>query len=87
MKPFQEDITDGCRIRRFSRDIDERELKWHWDEKDRRVTPMAANDWMFQFDNELPFLIKEEINIPAGKIHRIIRGTVDLVVKIEEQKS
>ena len=84
MNPYQEDIADGCKIRRFSKDVDERELKWHWDEKDRRVTPLALNDWMFQFDNELPIHINEEINIPAGIIHRVIKGTTDLIVKIEE---
>ena len=85
MKPYVEHkIDDSIVIRTFSPDIDEAELKWHWDEEDRLVTPINANDWKFQFDNELPIPIDREINIPKGVIHRVIRGTTPLIAKIHK---
>lgn len=62
--------------------VDESELKWHWDGEDRLVEPLCDTDWQFQFDNELPQRIYKEIFIPAGMIHRVIKGTGELVVKI-----
>ena len=83
MKPFSEEqLTESVVIRTFSSNIDESELKWHWDEEDRLVEPLNENDWQFQFDNQLPERIYKPIHIPAGVIHRVICGTTDLVVKI-----
>lgn len=83
MKPYSEErISKHEVIRTFSVDIDESELEWHWDEEDRLVTPLEETDWQFQFDNGLPFTIKEVINIPAGVIHRVIKGSGELKVKI-----
>lgn len=72
-------------IRTFSNTIDDSQLKWHWDEQDRTVTAINDNDWLFQFDNELPIVLTQntEIFIPCGVFHRIIKGTTDLVVKIK----
>ena len=86
MKPFSEEqLTESVVIRTFSSNIDESELKWHWDEEDRLVEPLNENDWQFQFDNQLPERIYKPIRIPAGVIHRVIRGTTDLVVKITKR--
>ena len=83
MKPFtQEHINESVEIRTFSVNIDEMELKWHWDEESRWVEPLNKNDWQFQFDNELPVMINKQIYIPAGVMHRVIKGTTDLIVKI-----
>jgi len=83
MKPyFEERISKHEVIRTFSPDVNESELEWHWDEEDRLVTPIEETDWQFQFDNELPFTIKGVINIPAGAIHRVIKGSGELKVKI-----
>ena len=83
MKPyFEERISKHEVIRTFSPYVNESELEWHWDEEDRLVTPIEKTDWQFQFDNELPFTIKEVINIPAGVIHRVIKGSGELKVKI-----
>lgn len=83
MQPYTEEKKDNLKIRTFSSQIPEEELKWHWDEENRLVKPINENDWMFQFDNELPFKIDRPIRIGAGVIHRVIRGTTDLVVSIE----
>ena len=83
-RPFHEDkMSEDTMIRSFLPSIDDSELKWHWDEQDRIVEPLNDNDWLIQFDNGLPFPIKEKINIPAGVIHRVIKGTTELIVKIK----
>jgi hypothetical protein len=58
------------------------ELKWHWDEEDRTVEVIGKTDWEFQFDNELPIKMDKPIFIPKGAMHRVIKGTKDLQVKI-----
>ena len=83
MKPYTEEkLSESVAIRTFYSQIDEMELKWHWDEEDRLIEPLNDNDWEFQFDNELPIRINKQIYIPRGVIHRVIKGTIDLVVKI-----
>lgn len=83
MHPYTEEKKGDLKIRTFSSQISEEELKWHWDEENRLVRPLKENDWMFQFDNELPFKIDRPIRIEAGVIHRVIKGTTDLIVSIE----
>lgn len=80
MLPFSE----KGETRTFSKDVDSDELKWHRDREDRVVTPVGDNDWMFQRDNQLPRPIDGEIRIPAGEWHRVIKGTTDLVVRVQK---
>ena len=80
----EENVGKNVVIRKFMPMVDDNELQWHWDEEHREVEPLAENDWLFQFDNGLPFPIKEKINIPAGVIHRVIKGTTELIVKIRK---
>jgi hypothetical protein len=80
MRPYEEKGD----VRRFSRDVDSHELKWHRDEEDRVVTPLAENDWLFQRDNRLPEPIVGEIRIARGEWHRVIKGKTDLVVRIQK---
>lgn len=83
MKPFTEQkISESVVIRTFLDSIPDSELEWHWDEEDRIVEPLNENDWLFQFDNELPVKIYKQIVIPAGVIHRVIKGKTNLIVKI-----
>ena len=82
MKPYEEEKKEDYYIRKFSRNIDEYELKWHKDEEDRTIIPIEENDWRFQMENCLPTPINQEIKIPKGEWHRVIKGTTDLIVKI-----
>jgi hypothetical protein len=85
IKPFDESkVNSNELVRHFDVNVDESELKWHWDEEDRDVEPLNENDWFFQFDNELPIPINKKIHIPAGIIHRVIKGSTDLKVKIKK---
>lgn len=82
--PFDEKGKGNVRERIFSKNTDEMELKWHWDEQDRIVTPLHKTDWMLQLDNELPVKLIEgnEYFIPVGVYHRVIKGTGDLNIKV-----
>ena len=83
--PFDEKGKGNVRERIFSENTDEMELKWHWDEQDRIVTPLHKTDWMLQLDNELPFKLIEgnEYFIPVGVYHRVIKGNGDLKIKVK----
>jgi len=72
-------------IRTFSKDVNKLELVWHQDAEDRDIEILEGEGWLFQRDNELPFeLVKgDRIFITEGQVHRIIKGTTDLKIKIK----
>ena len=84
MNPYSERRKDNLIVRTFSQDIDEEELVWHRDREDREVTVLEETDWQFQFDNELPQVLKDTIFIPKNTYHRLIKGTGELNVHITE---
>lgn len=86
MVPYQQVTQDNIKTRKFTLDVDSEELVWHRDEKDRYVTILEGEGWEFQLDNELPLELKKGdcIFIPNQAYHRIIKGTTDLVIQIQE---
>jgi len=80
MNPY----TDENTIRTFSKDVDAMSLIWHTDQEDRTITVLEGKGWQFQRDNELPLTLNEGDNIfiPMGQIHRVIKGSTDLKLKI-----
>lgn len=82
--PFLEIKKTNKRIRIFSPNISNDELKWHWDEEDRTVIVVSGENWQIQLDNELPqhLICGRQYFIKAGRWHRIIKGTTDLIVEI-----
>lgn len=84
--PFKQEILRGKILRTFNKDIEVDELKWHQDERDRKVTVLESGGWQFQMDGNLPNKLKdaEQIFIPKFVWHRVIKGEGDLVVEIEE---
>lgn len=82
--PYSQKRENNLIVRTFSQNIDEDELVWHRDEKDREVTVLQETDWKFQFDNELPQLLKDVIFIPKNTYHRVIKGTGELNLQILE---
>lgn len=83
--PFeQKNNEDGSFNRIFKPNLEFDDLQWHFDEEDRIVKPLNENDWKIQFDNQLPIPLDEEIFIPKGVYHRVIKGTTDLNVNITE---
>ena len=84
MKPYKETENGNIVRRTFSDNIPESELVWHRDREDRVVLPLNENDWMVQFDNELPtkLTVGEEYFIPKDTFHRVIKGSGELQVEI-----
>lgn len=84
--PFGQVIQNNKIIRTFSPEIEENELVWHQDLKDRVVTIVDAGGWFFQREDELPIKLMNEqvLFIPKKSWHRVIKGTTELVVEIEE---
>jgi len=85
MHPYTNlETTDKYIIREFGQDIDPIELVWHQDKEDRLVEVLEGEGWKFQRDNNLPVDMKigDRIFIPEGEIHRIIKGTTNLKIKI-----
>jgi len=84
--PYDQKIENGIKKRIFKENIDDNELKWHFDKDDRNVKIVKSNKWMIQFDNKLPKELKngETIFIPKNKYHRVLKGKGDLVVEIKE---
>ena len=82
----QETITPNKFKRVFSQDIPEKELVWHRDKENRLVEVLEDTDWYFQMDNRLPIPLKKGVkfDIPKETFHRVIKGTTDLVILIEE---
>ena len=84
--PFKQTIKNGVKTRVFDKNIDDHELQWHRDERDRIVEVVEGNGWKFQMDNDLPITLKEgdRFTIPSEIYHRVIRGSGDLIIKIKE---
>lgn len=82
----QKDIAPNKFERIFREHVDESELVWHRDRKDRTVKIIECDGWKFQQDNKLPVVLHEgdTINIKAFEYHRILKGTGSLVVEITE---
>lgn len=84
--PFEQTEKEGKLIRTFSPDVDDYELKWHQDLKDRKVTIIEGNGWFFQMENELPNKLEnaKQIFIPKLAWHRVLKGQGNLIIEIEE---
>ena len=81
VKPYH-DIDD---IRFFSSDINELDLVWHRDRENRVVEVLSGDGWEFQYENDLPFILKAEevFHIPRMQYHRIFKkGNTDLILRI-----
>lgn len=83
-QPYSQKKENNTLSRTFSETVDEDQLVWHRDEKDREVTVVKNVNWMFQFDNELPQILKDVVFIPKNTYHRLIKGTGDLTLSIIE---
>ena len=72
-------------IRTFSKDVDPMELVWHQDKEDRHIEVLDGEGWSIQMDDQLPLVISkgDRIFIPVNKVHRVLKGTTDLKIKIK----
>ena len=86
--PFKEkQINKQLFLREFSANVDEMDLIWHTDREDRIVHVLEGNKWKFQFDEQLPFEMLDDMDIiiPKGVIHRIIKGKGPLKIKVYKE--
>lgn len=74
-------------LREFDSSIDESELIWHRDKRDRTLRVKGGTGWLLQFDNELPIeLVEGEIyTIKKETYHRLIKGDDNLLIEIYEK--
>ena len=74
-------------LREFSANVDEMDLIWHTDREDRIVHVLEGNKWKFQFHEQLPFEMLDDMDIiiPKGIIHRIIKGNGPLKIKVYKE--
>jgi len=84
--PFQQQNIGSKIIRTFFPDTESDEFKWHRDLKDRKVTIIKDGGWQFQMEDSMPnkLSVDEQIFIPKLVWHRVIKGTGELIVEIEE---
>lgn len=80
--PFEQEIVGDKRLRTFSPDVDDEELKWHRDRENRIVEILEGDNWFLQMDDELPkkLIVGEKYYIPEGIYHRVIKG--DNILKV-----
>ena len=86
MSTYTDENTNGYKIRTFEKEVLDKELIWHRDQNTRIVEVLESEGWKFQFDDELPIDLFPGtiIEIPKEKIHRVIKGSSNLVIKIKE---
>jgi hypothetical protein len=85
-QPFEQYIKEDRLVRVFTPEVLVDELKWHQDLKDRVVTVIEDGGWEFQMENFLPNKLSagQKIEIPKFAWHRVLKGTGNLIVEIEE---
>lgn len=77
-------FTESYGMRTFSADVSPDALVWHWDEQYRIVKSVDVTDWMIQLDNKLPESLNDDVHIPAGMFHRLIKGSSDLNIIVNK---
>lgn len=82
--PYQEEFNDIFYLRTFNQDTPDQELKWHFDDENRKIIPTKGDNWKIQIDESLPeeLIIGKEYFIPVDVYHRIIKGNGDLEIKL-----
>jgi len=85
---YQEILIGGVKVRKFSKLTEISSLVWHTDESDRYISVLHSDGWLFQYDNELPFVLGKGdlFMVGEGTYHRVLSGDSDgdLIVGIFE---
>ena len=84
---FSDSFVSENRFKRvFDEQVDDGELIWHKDRKDRVIYVIESNGWKIQYDNQLPidlvngntYYVKKE------NYHRVHKGKGNLVIEIQQ---
>ena len=83
---FEKSIYDKVFTRVFKQNIEDKQLIWHKDRKDRVVKVIWGTGWKLQYDNELPFELEVGQNyyIKKENFHRLHKGNSELKLEIKE---
>ena len=84
--PFNQTKSGNKLIRTFDPKVNDEELVWHRDDRDRKVKILSNEGWKFQKEDELPIelSVTQEILIKKEDWHRVLKGKGELIVEIEE---
>jgi hypothetical protein len=83
---FEKSIYDKVFTRVFKQNIEDKQLIWHKDRKDRVVKVIWGTGWKLQYDNELPteLEIGQNYCIKKEQFHRLHKGNGELKLEIKE---
>ena len=83
---FEKGIYSNVFTRVFKEDIEDKQLIWHKDKKDRTVKVIYGTGWKLQYDNQLPFELEtgQNYHIKKEEFHRLLKGNSELKLEIKE---
>src|SRR5210317_403451 len=83
---FEKSIYKNVFTRVFKEDIDNEQLIWHKDKKDRVIKVLWGTGWKLQYDNDLPFELEvgQNYHIKKEEFHRLLKGNSELKLEIKE---
>jgi hypothetical protein len=83
---FEKSIYKNVFTRVFKQNIEDKQLIWHKDRKDRVVKVIWGTGWKLQYDNELPteLEIGQNYYIKKENFHRLHKGNSELKLEIKE---
>ena len=85
--PFSDSfVSENKFVRTFDEQVDNEELIWHKDKKDRIIYVLKSNGWKIQYDNQLPIELVngQTYYVKKESYHRVHKGIGKLVVEIQE---
>jgi len=85
--PFTDSfVADNTFIRTFDENIEDGELIWHRDRKDRVIKVIEGVNWKIQYDNHLPQTLEpgKWYYVKKEQYHRVHKGNGKLVIEIQE---
>ncbi len=88
-KPFEDfenSIYKNVFTRVIKENVEDQQLIWHKDRKDRTVKVIYGTGWKLQYDNELPTELEVGQNycIKKEQFHRLHKGNGELKLEIKE---
>jgi quercetin dioxygenase-like cupin family protein len=86
VKPYYDIPSKEYFERTFSKEVEDSELIWHRDLRDREITVLEGEGWKLQYDDRLPIDLTpgDKLFIQKMDFHRLWKGNTDLRLKIRE---
>jgi quercetin dioxygenase-like cupin family protein len=86
MTPYSDQPGSEGFFREFSCHVEESELVWHRDHRDRTITVVSGEGWAIQMDDCMPVVLTvgDVVQIPRATFHRVLKGRGNLQVSVVE---